>query len=105
VTTCAHYMRNYHRLKRLGGGDYDRGKAIERAERRSEMSPYDLGTEDATVHAVAVDMHNARPPKACPFPKGTAEEAEHDRGWSARLAGAYRQTKGVKPPGPSSPTP
>ena len=56
-----------------------KGPAIEAAERRSKMSPYDLGVEDAIAHMDAVDRYNARLSPACPFAKGTPEEAEYDR--------------------------
>lgn len=73
--------REYRRLKKLGGGDYYEGRRIATEERRSKMSPYDLGVEDAVTQKSAVEIYNARPPKQCPFLSGTPEEAEYDRGW------------------------
>jgi hypothetical protein len=74
-------QREYRRLKKLGGGDYLEGCRIENDERRSKMSPYDLGVGDANSHKSAVERYNGGPPDRCPFDKGTPEEAEYDHGW------------------------
>ncbi len=79
-------QREYRRLKKLGGGDYYAGRRIETEERRSKMSPYDLGEEDARTQKSAVEMYNARPPIQCPFLSGTPEETEYDCGWKDAMA-------------------
>ncbi len=73
-------QREYRRLKNLGGGDITKGRAIEAEERRSKMSPYDLGVEDAYSRLAALRKYNVRSPDRCPFIKGSPEEAEYDRG-------------------------
>ena len=74
-------QREYRRLKKLGGGDYEKGRRIENEARRPKMSPYDLGVEDADLQKYAVVRYNSRPPARCPFAKGSHEEVEYDRGW------------------------
>lgn len=75
-------QREHRRLKRLGGGNSWEGRRIEDEKRRSKMSPYALGKEDAMVQKSAVEIYNTRPPGRCPFAKGTLEETEYDRGWT-----------------------
>jgi hypothetical protein len=80
------YEREYRRLKKLGGGDASEGRRIENEVRRSKMSPYDLGAEDAITLKSAIKMYNTRPPLQCPFAQGTPEEAEYERGWTDAMA-------------------
>ena len=47
------------------------------------MTPYALGMADHRSLRDATEMHNRRPPIACPFADGTHEKAEYDRGWNA----------------------
>jgi hypothetical protein len=74
-------QREYRRLKKLGGGDIVKGRALEAEQRRSQMSPYDLGVEDASSRLAALRIYNVRTPDSCPFAQGSSEEAEYDRGW------------------------
>jgi hypothetical protein len=73
----------YHRLRRLGGGDYWAGYEIDAVDARSKISPYALGVADhRSLTVVAALLHNA-PPVQCPFADGTPEKAEYNRGWDA----------------------
>jgi hypothetical protein len=74
-------QREYRRVRKLGNGDITRGRAIEAEQRRSKMSPYDLGVEDAYSRLAALRTYNVRSPERCPFFEDSPEEAEYDRGW------------------------
>ncbi len=88
-------QREYRRIKKLGGGDIYRGRAMEAEERRSKMSPYDVGSEDACSRLAALEMYNACPSESCPYSKGSSEEAEYDRGWQATMK--RQPTKSPRP--------
>jgi hypothetical protein len=77
------WQQEYHRLRKLGGGNYWEGCRLEAMEVRSKMSPFDLGVADHRSLRKATVTHNARPPFVCPFKEGTPEKVEYDRGWSA----------------------
>jgi hypothetical protein len=77
------WQLEYSRIRKLGGGDYWEGRKLEDKAARSKMSPYALGVADHRSLREATEMHNPRPPIACPFAAGTPEKAEYDRGWNA----------------------
>lgn len=88
------WERERQRERRLRRKQRPEREAANAAE-RAAMAPYDLGREDAVRHAAAVARYNARPPDRCPYPRGSAEEDEYDRGWrdwfaTERSAGASR---------------
>jgi hypothetical protein len=77
------WQLEYHRLRKLGAGDYWEGCRLEAQEARSKMTPYELGLTDHRSLRDATEMHNRRPPIGCPFAAGTHERAEYERGWNA----------------------
>ena len=77
------WQLEYHRLRKLGGGDYWKGCGLAEQEARSKMTPYELGLADHRSLRDATEMHNRRPPIGCPFADGTREKAEYHRGWNA----------------------
>jgi hypothetical protein len=77
------WQLEYSRIRKLGGGDYWKGCGLEANDARSKMTHYALGMADHRSLRDATEMHNRRPPIACPFADGTREKAEYDRGWSA----------------------
>jgi len=79
------WQLEYHRLRKLGGGNYWQGCRLEAKEARLKMSAYELGIADHRSLREATEMHNRRPPIACPFANGTPEKAEYERGWNAIL--------------------
>jgi hypothetical protein len=77
------WQLEYSRIRKLGGGDYWKGRKLEDEAARSKMSPYARGAADRRSLMAATEMHNARPPIANPFAAGTPEGAEYDRGWNS----------------------
>jgi len=77
------WQLEYHRIRKLGGGDYWEGCRVEAKDVRSKMSPYALGFTDHRSLRDATEMHNRRPPIVCPFANGTPEKVEYERGWNA----------------------
>jgi hypothetical protein len=77
------WQLEYSRIRRLGGGDYWKGCRIEAQEARSKMSPYELGISDHRSLRDATETHSRRPVIVCPFPDGTPEKLEYERGWNA----------------------
>ena len=74
------WQLEYHRLRKLGGGDYWKGC---RVDALLKMSLYDLGRAYRRD-----EIHNIGRPIVCPFADGTPEKAEYDRGWNALLRGS-----------------
>jgi hypothetical protein len=74
------WQLEYHRIRKLGGGDYWKGR---RVEALLKMSPYDLGRANRRD-----EIHKIGRPIVCPFADGTPEKAEYDRGWNALLRGS-----------------
>jgi len=77
------WQLEYHRIRRLGGGDYWEGCRLEEEEARAKMTPYALGLADHRSLRDAIGQHSLRPPIGCPFAAGTRERAEYERGWNA----------------------
>jgi hypothetical protein len=64
------------------------------AERRTRMTPFELGEEAFWLCIAAADRNNVRTGMLdrCPFEKGTPEAAEYGLGWEAA-----RQRRDAKP--------
>src|SRR5271163_4919558 len=73
----------YSRIRKLGDGDYRKGRKLEDEATRSKMSPYAVGVADHRSLREAIEMESADRPIACPFADGTPEKAEYNRGWDA----------------------
>jgi hypothetical protein len=76
------WQSEYSRIRKLGSGNYWKGRKLEDEAARSKMSPFDLGAADHRSLLAAIEIHNP-PPLAHPFTAGTPEAAEYDSGWNS----------------------